>query len=505
MYKKNNTVDSLLVTFIAFLPIVVYWVFREYFADRGLWFFYDHIEVLYYVSGIEIALGFSPTNVDNPGSLAQLSSALLIYFLGDDPSKYSTFIYAAHALLLVLSFISTLILIYYLSSNIDWKIRVASIWCFFSFSVSLTYLRVFGPEPFYYIVGLFAVCALIFLSFNYERKANISFLLFGGSIGALISVKFTFLAWLPGLYLLAVLSPRKLFSLQSIQNVFFATVGVFAAFLLITFKARESYSYMFGWIFRNVARDGSYGSGTTSLPDLSDALLNWQTLFFSNKVWLCIFVFLIVSVAAPIVRNRLKSHKGEILVLTFILTSVLFTMLFVVRSYQHRYMLPIGLCGIALVLLLPRINIGGKLSWLVLVVFFTTLVKSMYNDYSIHVKRVASSNALLTNVGHLISDDSNKQGIANPLIVYGWRMPHPALSLRQHSVKGPNYILDVDQLYPNAGHYTPWINGNTFRLPNTKKHWDYAILRPNDLQTIKGINYNLVASIDGYEIIRADR
>jgi len=471
MHQKTTLLGSLKITSFAFFPIVIYWCFREYIADRGLWIFFDHIEVLYYTSGIELAQGYTPSNVDNPGTPAQLLSWLLISFWGVNPLRYIDFIPSAHLALLILSFLSSLILIHCSSKYAEWRIQIASVWCFFSFSVGLTYLRVFGPEPFYYIFGVLAVCALMYVSFNYDRKPKSSFLFLGCTIGALLTVKFTVLAWLPGLYLIAVLSSRKILSYQTIKNIFWATAGLISTFIVITYKVRDSYPYMFNWIFRNVTRNGSYGSGHQSLPDFGDAIANWQTFIVSNKVFVAIFIALFVYLVVTIKRRGFKNHKGEILILIFIATSVLFTMLFIIRSYQHRYMLPIGICSIALILLLSRFNPHKVFYRLIFSIFFVVMIKSMHADYQSHLMRISQSDHFLTSLDQIIMRDAAKNKIKNPLIVYGWRVPHPALSLRQHDVKG-TYLEAVDVLYPNAGHYTPWIEGNTFRLPKNKSHWE---------------------------------
>ena len=496
---------SLCLSSIAFLPIILYWLFREYYSETSIWVFFDHIEVLYYISGIELSQGFIPSNVDNPGMPAQLISQILVGIIGVNPGKYEYFNHLAHLTLLLLSFLATVFLIHFAARNVDWRLRISCVWLFFSFSVSLTYLRVFGPEPFYYIVGVLSICALFNLARNVQKQATFSLFLFGASVGALLSVKLTFLAWLPGLCLISVLAAPNLISYQSVKNLMSSVVGVCVAFTLITYQIREAYPYMFGWVLKNAARDGTYGSGQASLPDLTQIAANWQTFIMSNKVWLVAISILIVLSVLQMFRIRKKSHdKGKILVLTFIMTSVAFSLMLVMRSYQHRYMLPIGLCGVALLLNYASVPPNKKsiITWSVMFIFLGMLLKSMSADYASHLQRQANSKAFTIEINAKLARQVGLLKLTDPVIVYGWRVPHPALSLRQHPVKG-DYLKKVDALYPSAGHYTPWVENNTFRLPNNKTHWDLAVVNSNYLADIAGINYKIVDTISNYVILRS--
>lgn len=502
---SENWFFSVKLALLTFLPIFLFWYFREFIGIDSIWVFFDHIEVLYYVSGIEVAQGFPPSNVDNPGTPIQLISFVLVHLLGENPEYYEQFIFIAHLLLLALNFIASVFLIRYSNHKIDWQLKIAGIWLFFAFSVSLTYLRVFGPEPFYYIFGAASLTFLFSLAKSPDEKTLLKLFFFGASIGLLISTKFTFLAWLPGLSLVAVLVANKMVSTESLRNLIVSLGGVFIAFFLITSSVSESYSYMFEWVLGNISRDGSYGSGNTMAPNLSVAVENWGNFIKSNRIWIAILLLIIVFT----IKNQFFSksdlnNKSRHLLFAFAMTSIFFSLLTVMRSYQHRYMLPIGLCGVVLFYnyapLLSKKSIIKKSFFTCAVL--TLLIKAMINEYNTHKHRILSSQSLMNKLNIKLEIQIKRAKVTNPVIIYGWRMGHPALSLRQHPVKG-NYLEKVDMLYPDTGHYTPWLEGGKFRLPKDQTHWDFAIIRDDTLENIKGASFQVVDYYQNYHILKS--
>lgn len=509
MFDPRNDKESLMrstrIGLIAFMPICLYWIFREFFVESGLWVFYDHTEVLYYVSGIELAQGFVPTNVDNPGTIAQLVSMIIVKVIGSDPAHYELFIHIAHLTLLLLSLAAAIVITHWAARDLDWRIRVAGIWMFFCFSVVLTYLRVLGPEPFYFIVGALSLGSLFHISRNIYSTTLWKFVVFGASIGFLISVKFTFLAWLPGLCLISVLASNKLLSTQSIKNLFASLAGMAAGFLLVTLPIQDAYPYMFEWVLNNATNTGTYGVGASGLPELSLVLENWTAFLLSNKLWILAVTLISGPAIYYIVRLQdFQNNKSTLIVVVFALVSIAFSILFIMRSYHGRYMLPIGLCGVALLFCLaPTITAKYRVAPTVIaLVFFILLIKSMNADYRVHITRVEDSKTLMDTLSKKIQMQADIYSLKNPVTIYGWRLAHPALALRQHYAQG-DFLSKVDKLYPNDGHFTPWIKDNRFAIPSGKTSWDLAIINANHISEIKGIKYKIVDSYSGYKILKA--
>jgi hypothetical protein len=260
---------------------------------------------------------------------------------------------------------------------------------------------------------------------------------------------------------------------------------------------------MFDWVLKNATNDGAYGSGSVSIPSISAALNNWTSFARSNKPW----VALIVSVTGLSIYEILKlksnaSKMPHLLIISFAAVSILFSMLFVMRSYQDRYMLPIGLCGIALFynyasLIAFRYRL---LSPLLAIAFLVLMVKAMGAEFATDERRMAASDSLMRELNQRIDKQVDENNLIEPVIIYGWRVSHPALSLRQHPVKG-DYLSNVDRLYPNLGHFTPWSEGKKFRLPLGQSTWDLAIVREDYLDDIQESDYRIVDSYRNYKIL----
>lgn len=507
--------ESFYVTSFAFLPIVIYWSLKEFYYPRPFWVFYDHIETLYYYTSLELTQGLMPHNIDNPGTLVQLVGTLLIYVVGDDPSRYQTFQLLAHLLILALSFLSTIILIRRTLGGVGFWLSTTAVWSFFVFPVALMFLQVWGPEPFYYIVGLVAVATLFWLFENREAITNSRIFFAGVPIGLLLSIKFTFIAWVAAYLITLAFSGLALGWKSVLGRPALGLLGISLGFVAITYPVWEGYPYMFKWLTNLSLREGAYGSGTQNLPSIGAALLNWKSFILGSKAWILLFVAAILFTAYKIIKERkIKPEAAEqsTFLTIFALSAVLFSMSLVARTYQQRYMLPIGLCGVIMTILcfkaLKTENkqlLGIGMATLV----FFVLVKSMLVDWNTHKLKTQQAIELNIKVQEKVEYWANEFSMESPVVIYGWRVPRPSFALRQNA-HYEKYQKKIDEIYPREGHYTPWpmvlpqpSETQTFRLPQGVDRWDLAVIREEYIDQIPVSNVSIIDKIDRYLIIKS--
>jgi len=498
--------EALLTTSLAYLPILLFWAFKEFIQTRPFWIYYDHIETLYYYTSMELAEGRVPHNIDNPGSLVQLVGVLLIKVLGSQPEQYPLFQHIAHIVIVMLSFFASFLLVRFTLSGVGRLMSIVCVWMFYIFPVALMYFQVWGPESFYYPVGALFIIAL-FRLFDNASMSPFNVLLVGMLLGALLSIKFTFFAWLPGLMAALFVSGCLLNIATACLRPVIALVGVVLGFLIITFPMREGYPYMFGWLQQLALNEGMYGRGEHALPDISAALAHWKSFFMGSKAWLVTVVFMVVYAIVSAVKHRNQFSKVTLLVGVFVVVSIIFSLLFIIRSYAQRYMLPVGLCGVMVAILfaktLPR-EAPQIFRWSVFGVFLSVLLKTMYIDLHTHKLKTQQGLALHQSVKNKIDQLSSEAGITTPVVIYGWRVPTPSFSLRQHA-RLEHHQRQVDVLFPNQGHYTPWPKEHTFRLPYPHTTWDYAIIRQEYLNVIPINSFVVQGKLDEYLILTPER
>lgn len=514
--NKSSTADHALTVVLAFTPLLIYWFIKEFIVPRPFWVYYDHIESLYYYTSIELLEGITPHNLDNPGSIVQLAGVAVLALVGTSPQHYPQFVAVSHIFIVMLSFASTFVLVKYAMRSLPRSLAVSSIWTYFSFAVSLMYFHVWSPEAFYYIVGILGITSLLWLSGHPDRLRCMPVLIFGATIGAAISVKFTFLAWLPamGVVLFLAAYSKNIGQDEPIIECFkrglayslLGFVGAIISFLLITFPMREGYSYMFSWILQNAMNDGAYGRGEIAAPVLSQAIENWTAFIMGGKGWLLLVGGALLVVCWKALRGLPRegvARRKVLLVISFGVTAGIFSLLFVMRSYASRYMLPIGLVGVA-VFVVFSCSIASSNKWIKYAVVIATgllLLKTIDHDFNTHLAKIEQAEKLRKSGEMRVAALASNSGIVHPVVVYGWRFPTPSFALRQHA-RLEEHQLAVDKIFANEGHYTPWPKGDTFRAPGGNADWDFAIIRNEYIDQLTSLQFEEVDSFDVYRIIR---
>lgn len=505
--------NALFTAAMAFVPIGLFWGITEYVHPRPFWVFYDHIETLYYFTSIELTHGLTPHNIDNPGTPVQLLGTMLVHLAGDDPARYEVFQSSAHLLLLALSFLATILLVRRTFEPLSSLSGIAVIWMYFCFPVALTFLQVWGPEPFYYIFGTLAIVGLFWVFDDPTNMHHRRIFIVGLSIGLLVSVKLTFLSWA-----IAYVGVLAYSGLGQGWRAWMARpvaggLGVTAGFLAFTFPIWEGYPYIFKWVSQLASREGDYGQGVAGLPQLATAWQNWSAFVLSSKLWLLMFSIM----ALVVIKNAwfssrhsaLFSSRAKLLIL-FALAAASLSMLFIVRMHQQRYLLPIGLCGLIISILFFQHLRLQKRKWIGVTVtacMALLLVKTMLVSFSTHEAKIEQAVRFNQHIQSRTAFWASELGLSDPVVIYGWRVPAPSFALRQNA-HYEDYQRRIDILYPNEGHYVPWpmhsplpSPAQTFRVPSDRPGWDLAFIREEYVDNLPVGAFTRLEKIDRYWIL----
>ena len=194
-----------LILFLALAPIWGEWVYKVYVHPRPFWAFYYDPEIIYFYGGLELLNGQTPKNVDNPGTPVQLISAGLLLLTGRNPLDFDSFRVSAYIFSQILIIISCWLLLKTLLLRLPPVLKISALQTFFLCSQSLEYNNIWSPEILYFPVGtLVIICT--WTQFNKGLSCYGSALI-GLTLGLACAVKFTFLAWIPAMFI-AVLIVR---------------------------------------------------------------------------------------------------------------------------------------------------------------------------------------------------------------------------------------------------------------------------------------------------------
>jgi hypothetical protein len=331
---------AVLVTVIAFAPLAIGWVYKEYVHPRPFWCHYYDPESIYYHAAQELARGQLPRNLDNPGTPVQMAGLGILAVTGNDPLAYSSFLAVAHPLAALLSFAAGLLLARRVFAGLPLPLQVAGLWVYFLCPQSLEYDNVWSPETFYFPVGSLFLVGLWDLA-RQETGARRLWTA-GLALGLCCSVKLTFVAWVPA-FLLALAVGNGVSTHGRLFRVGHGLAPTAGGFFLATLPVIAGYPYLVAWVWRLATHSGPYGYGPAAPPNLADTLANWRVVLESAKGWWLLFAVCLLVVlwsAARRAKQAGAAADGRLFLLTFALAALAASFVLVSRQVALRYLLP---------------------------------------------------------------------------------------------------------------------------------------------------------------------
>lgn len=490
--KKTGKHDSLIITAIGLLPLVIYWITIEWVVSPPFWQFFHHWELTMYYTSVDLADGLPVHIASNPGTPVQLLGYLIVKLIGTEPQNYPEFLRWAHSLTLVLCLASGLLIQRIVSQGKNQGLSLACIWFYFSSVTALTYLNVWAAETLYLPMALLFIYSFIRML---ETSRRLWVLAAGLALGGLISLKFNFIAWLPAFYIVILTNPRPYSELC--RSLFMSTLGLVTAFLAITAPVRDQYEYMisllFGWTFT----DGISGPGTQAAITPRNVGENWFQFMTEFWPWLIIIVgalLLMLLYYRKSDARRLPPPVNKAIL--FFAVATLASLATVSRFYAARYMLPVGLAGLLLLVVIVRTlpkRLSTRFQITASALAFAMLVVAIHSaiqSTARHVQDIKSVHAgLQDKLDQLTAEMSTKQ----PLIIYGWPIPHPVAAMR-HQPYYEQHQRALDELYPNTGTHVPWRD--YVRVPPDSGEWRLAVIPMSQVQELKENSLPIINATD---------
>ena len=489
--SKPRSLRSVLpIVLAAMAPILLAWAYKTFWNPRPLWAFYFDPETIYYHEGRRILQGILPLNVDNPGTPLQLLSALLITLTNTfDPMEIRRFLVTGYVVAAAAKVATAYVVVRTLFRDQPMGVQIIAIWTPFLAPHVLEYDTVWSPETFYFVAGGLTVAALArHLRVEEMRTLAVA----GAALGVAISLKLTFLAWVPALVITAAVLGRR----QLIRTVAVATAAITMGFTLgvlpVLPKVPETASRFLTFAQSAQIEHGGAESksftiteGLSNVARAAGATLPWHA-------WLLLLLALAVAASRGDGEARLLTIFGIIALSgTYVLAS---------RHGVLRYFSLAGPGAIALVAAAARGQLARRASYRTLLVTICGLMLAWELS-----RNIRQHDARIANVARLRSITQTaiaRGGVNDPVIVYAWHYPEPSFALRSLAYDEGVYRR-VEEFFPRHGHYDVWTK--KLHLPAGASHWDYLIIRGDDfaaLEIPRGPRYGKVGE---YLIVRGAR
>ncbi|MDM8541587.1 hypothetical protein QUF90_10925 [Desulfococcaceae bacterium HSG9] len=485
LFTKPSSFDfkikwtTVLILFLALAPITGEWIYKVFIYPRPFWAFYYDPETIYFYSGLELLNGQTPNNVDNPGTPVQLISAALLTFIGRNPLNLDCFRVSAYIFSQVLMILMCWMLLKTLLLRLSPMLQISALQTFFLCSQSLEYNNVWSPEILYFPIG-----SLVIISAWSQFNKGLSYhgsALIGFTLGLACAVKFTFLAWIPAMFL-AVLIVRPAPDICKKYLPFALIVAAVLGFLAATFVVASKYPYMFQWLWRLASHSGEYGTKQAEIPSMYELITNVFIAVRSSKAW-HFWLFMNISLAGfALWRQR---QNGDVLsnpmasLLIFAVVAIIMSYILAARHMALRYLLPTGVCGMLIFAICSHLFLkhrSFKFQCIVCIVVALLLAKHITLDISTHQKRIHIAKKNQIKINASLSQCCNST--QKPIIIYGFRAPQPSFALRISTADNLNYLNIISKRYPYEGH----INWHQqIVLPVGADHWDCAVISKQNL------------------------
>lgn len=166
-----------------------------------------------------------------------------------------------------------------------------------------------------------------------------------------------------------------------------------------------------------------------------------------------------------------------------------------------RYLLPSTTAVVVSFVICMKISckyLSNRIHIILAVIIFGLLAKHAISDLKSHEQRIVSQNRLKNELSYRLNAVGFKPGYHT--IVYTWRLPAPSYALRCNLRK--EFYSDMEKLYPNEGHWSPWMEA--ISLPHNSNKWDYAVVDRKYIDKFPAKSMKIVSAVSDYLIIISD-
>lgn len=477
--------EAAVSTALASLPLVLDWLYKAVVHPRPFWAFYYDPETIYFYDGLRLLRGELPVNVDNPATIVQILSALILAPMRHSPLVIDAFRSAAYVVVLVLQIAAIYLLMRTILRDTPSLVRIAAVWAFFAVPAVLEYNTVWSPDTLYLAAGALALAA----AWRYVmRPTGWGAVLLGAAVGFCVALKFTFLVWV-----IAMLAAFAI--LRAWRDAARAIGGCVAGFVITTSPVIARYPDMFRLVTRVAFHRGAYGNAPQSslptIPEISAGIVRFVAAFPLWHLWAATII-----VMALVVALRRRTDRPRLALLGFAITAFVLQYIATARQITPRYVIPAGVVSIALVAVaFSGIELTRMQQLLPLALSAIVLAFMLRGDLAAHEQRNANAARLDAAVRWVIGT----RGVPNPVVVYSWRFPTPSYALR---VLAPDddFLRQIETRFPREGDYNPfWTK---LRLPAGTTQWDFFVIAPEDLPRSPAANATLVVRAGNYLVMR---
>ena len=496
-----KNISPLTVSFIAFLPIFLIWIYKVVISPRPFHVFYYDPETIYFYGGSEILHNFDLSNFDNPGIPVYLISFLIQKILRIDVFHYDSFRLVFYATAIILYFLAFFLIARYLILDLPFSLKLACLWFYFLAPQSLEYINVVSPELLFFPFCMFLVITLFGGKseiISWPRLTAASTL-----IGLCVSLKFTCLSFVPALLLSVALSSEPLKTRFAKCIFSFGCVAI--TFMAMTMPFVPSYTLMFSRLGQFTLHKGLYGAGAVGLPTADRFGRNVVKIISSSKTYLPFLAVIVSLLGYLFFRDRDRLRKGKLrFILVFLVSSLSIQYLAVVRSENIalRYLLPSAAIAVgAFAFILSKFHnyIPDKTRILIVLLISGLLVQHAVSDIRKHDRRISDNLGLEAELS--VQLDQLGFNPQHHTIIYTWRLPKPSYALR-YNIFRENFYSDIEQVYPQDGHWNPWMK--EISLPRGSDRWNFAVVDKKYVDIFPAPSMRVVGSVRDYLIIVPD-
>jgi hypothetical protein len=449
---------------LACAPLGFDWLWKMAVEPRPYWVFYYDPELLYFFKGLELLRGVVAMHLEHPGVPVQLLSAALAAALDSSPTNVEPFLLAANILALLLTIGAIALLWRTLLAGLPWPLRIAGVWLIFLAPAALGYVAVWSPEALYLPIGALAVAAVARLAAHgTDGSGPRPAILLGAATGLAVSLKFTFLAWVPAGAAAVVTAAAGSGRRKAARAALFGAAAL-GAFALVASHMLPRAGEHAAWLWRLVSRTGAYGEGAAGLPSFADWFDPLVAYLWASKKWHVVLLAL-VGFAGWLLWPRTgpgRDSRSERPLAIFVLLAWIGAHVLASRWPEPRYLLTHALLAPFAVRFaarcVPRLH-RPRSARLLLAVTALLVVRQVSRDLDRHRQRIAGATEVAAELERAVARLAPAS--SRPVVVYGYRAPRPSFALHAFARLADEHEA-IFRRYPDDGYMN---SDGTVHLP----------------------------------------